>query len=257
MNAFRRWILRFLRVPPDPYLPAGDAGSVRVFQAGRRFYQYRLLLWGLAQLGTLWGLTIGLLVLQTLPEEAPRALLWFGEALGVLAFLTQLPITYAILRLDYELRWYIVTDRSLRIREGIVSVKEKTMTFANIQHITVKQGPLQRLMGISDVEVRTAGGGGSEGKKGQQGGESMHEAYFRGVDNAEEIRDVIREGVRRHRDSGLGDPDEPAHTAVVEGGAAAPSSATQAAADMVREARALHEEVRRLRPRSGGALRGG
>ncbi|HYR27692.1 MAG TPA: PH domain-containing protein, partial [Thermoanaerobaculia bacterium] len=47
----------------------------------------------------------------------------------------------------------------------------------------------------------------------KSGAEPMHVAYFRGVDNAEEIRDLLREGVRRQRDAGLGDPDEPAHTA--------------------------------------------
>ena len=54
-----------------------------------------------------------------------------------------LPLTFALVRLDYELRWYIVTDRSLRIREGVTSLRESTMTFANIQHIAVRQGPLQ------------------------------------------------------------------------------------------------------------------
>lgn len=37
----------------------------------------------------------------------------------------------------------------------------------------------------------------------------MHEAYFHGVDNAEEIRAAIRDRVKLHRDAGLGDPDEP------------------------------------------------
>ena len=51
--------------------------------------------------------------------------------------------------------------------------------------------------------------------------EPMHVAYFRGVDNADEIRDLLREGVRLQRDAGLGDPDEPApdtdvHAAMTE-----------------------------------------
>jgi hypothetical protein len=36
----------------------------------------------------------------------------------------------------------------------------------------------------------------------------MHVAYFRGVSNAPQIRDLLREGVRRQRGTGLGDPDE-------------------------------------------------
>jgi uncharacterized membrane protein YdbT with pleckstrin-like domain len=247
MSAFRDGLLRLLRVPPEPRVPVGDGGPVRVFRAGRRYYRYRLLLWGLGQVGTLVGLVGGIVGMSVLAREVgyrPVVLLMgVVEGVAVAAFLAQLPLTFAMLRLDYELRWYIVTDRSLRIREGIASVKEKTMTFANVQNITVKQGPLQRLLGIADVEVRTAGGGGGGGEgKGQATGESLHEAYFRGVDNAEEIRDVVRERVRRFRDTGLGDPDDvhalpPARPAPT--GEHADAELAAAAREMLAEARAL------------------
>ena len=130
-------------------------------------------------------------------------------------------------------------DRSLRIREGILTVREKTMTFANIQQTSIRQNPLQRLLGIQDVQVRTAGGGGgSTGSRHGHGevGEAMHEAYFRGVDNAEEIRTAILERVRLHRDSGLGDPDEPE-----------PDLAPAAVSPPVAAAHELLAEIRALR----------
>lgn len=243
MSAARTALLRLLRVPPEPRVPAGDAGPVRVFRAGRRYYRYRLVVWGFGQLGTLLGLVAGIVGLGFLAREVgggPVLLLLRGvEALAVVGFLAQLPVTYALLRLDYELRWYIVTDRSLRIREGIASVKEKTMTFANVQNLTVKQGPLQRLLGIADLEVRTAGGGGGGGGEGGKHavGESLHEAYFRGVDNAAEIRDLVRERVRRFRDTGLGDPDDA--PALPPGGEAADAELASAARELLAEARAL------------------
>jgi len=83
----------------------------------------------------------------------------------------------------------------------------------------------------------TTAGGGSGGKHGEGVGESMHEAFFRGVDNADEIRDVIAERVRLHRDSGLGDPDEPAHLA--------PPQSTDP--EVLAAARDLHREIRDLR----------
>jgi uncharacterized membrane protein YdbT with pleckstrin-like domain len=120
----------------------------------------------------------------------------------------------------------MLSDRAIRIREGIVTVREKTIALANVQNIAIRQGPLQRALGIADVEVKTAGGGSSEseGKKG--GSEPMHVAYFRGVDNAEEIRDLVREGVRVQKNAGLGDPDE------VE-----PATGEDAIAELLREAR--------------------
>ena len=92
----------------------------------------------------------------------------------------QLPITFAILRLDYELRWYIVTDRAARLREGIVTLKEMTFTLANVQDIRLRQGPLQRLLGLADVELRTAGGSEAPAGVGAQGGHWSRTSTSRG-----------------------------------------------------------------------------
>ncbi len=112
----------------------------------------------------------------------------------------------AILRLDYEKRWYVVTDRSLRIREGVVSVREMTVTFANIQNISISQGPVQRLLRIADLQVDTAGGGGAANAG--HASRSLHTAWFRGIDNANEVRELIQQRVRHLKDSGLGDHEE-------------------------------------------------
>jgi hypothetical protein len=133
-------------------------------------------------------------------------LLRFAEFCGVVLYLAQIPITYAMVRLEYELRWYIVTDRSLRIRSGLTTVQESTMSFANIQQVVVSQGPLQRVLGIADLRVQSAGGGGDEHEK--SGGDSLHTGVFHGVDNANEIRDLILERLRQFREAGLGDPED-------------------------------------------------
>jgi uncharacterized membrane protein YdbT with pleckstrin-like domain len=140
------------------------------------------------------------------------------------------------------MRWYIVTDRSLRIREGILRVREMTLTFANVQNITVRQGPLQRILGLADVVVRTAGGGGSSETHGGGGtvGESMHVGKLRAVDNAVEVRDLILERLRRWRDSGLGDPDDPHH----RGPAPAPSTTLEAATALRDAARSLADALK-------------
>ena len=145
-------------------------------------------------------------------ERTARRVAWWLETietLGVALFIVQAPFSLAKARLEYEMRWYIVTDRSLRIREGILSVREMTLTFANVQNISVHQGPLQRVLGIADVVVRTAGGGSSEASgHGKHPGPSMHEGRLRAVNNAETVRDLILDRLRRFRDSGLGDPDD-------------------------------------------------
>jgi hypothetical protein len=128
---------------------------------------------------------------------------------GIASYLVQIPFTFLMVRLDYELRWYIVTDRSLRIRSGLVRMREMTMTFANIQHLSVHQGPLQRLLGLYDLQVRTAGGGGAEIEELHNASSSVaHIGWLRGVNNAPAIRDLIVERMKRLRDAGLGDTDD-------------------------------------------------
>ncbi len=248
----RGWLLRFLRVPAEPSVPGGGR-LVRVFRAAPNYYRYRLALWAARQVGTVVGLIGGLVAVARLLDDVNdplgRAVILGAEGLAWAGFVAQLVLSLAVLRMDFELRWYMLSDRALRIREGILSIREKTVTFANIQQISIRQNPLQRLLGIADVQVSTAGGGSGGGEGGQgSAGETMHEAFFRGVDNAEEIRDVIRERVRLHRDAGLGDPGEPAPATEGTGTASVASEEIAAGEPAaLAAARELLDEMRGLR----------
>jgi len=165
---------------------------------------------------------------------------------GILLFLVQLPVTFAAVRLDFEMHWYIVTDRSLRIRTGLWRLQETTMSFANLQQVEVKQGPLQRLLGLADVHVQSAGGGGDH-QPGQQG-DSLHTGIFHSVNNANEIRDLILERLRQFRQAGLGDPDDHGHhpaEAVTAPADLTSGDAVAAARELLAEARALRQTVGR------------
>lgn len=214
-QALGQRLLQFLRVPPEPTPPAGSHDSVQVFRADRNFYRLLLFKWVAKQLGVVLGALATLHFVtawtETLPDHIAPWIRW-AEWLGLIGVFAQMPFTYALVRFDYDLRWYIVTDRSLRIRSGIWEIREMTLTFANIQQITVEQGPLQRLLGLADLMVRTAGGGGSgeDPHPSQHGRHTpMHLGVFHGVSNAAEIRDLILDRLRRWRDAGLGDPEDP------------------------------------------------
>ena len=170
-------------------------------------------------------------------------LLWLFKVGGIALYLVQIPLTFTMRRLDYEMRWYVVTDRSLRIRTGVWNVQELTMSFANLQQVEVSQGPLQGLLGLADVRVQSAGGGSGEGHAhGQR--DSLHTAMFHSVENATEIRDLILERLRQFRATGLGDPDELHATVSVPLANAAPVTTT---ADTLAAAHELLAEARELR----------
>ena len=59
-------------------------------------------------------------------------------------------IAYVAIHLRYDTTWYVLTDRSLRIRRKIATIQETTITFENVQNVTIREGPIQRLFGIAD-----------------------------------------------------------------------------------------------------------
>ncbi len=189
-----------------------------VFRAGLAYLRYRQIAWFLTQAGTVAGFIGLFLLLRTLgAADLPAKLkglsavlrpgLWVGlEAFGFAVFLLQLPFTWLALRWDYDCRWYLLSDRCLRVQEGILALKEQTFTLANIQDVQVKQNPLQRLFGLWDVEVRTAGGG--EDVAGEEGAghqPSLHTAVLKGVEQGARIRDRLLARMSAFKDAGLGE----------------------------------------------------
>jgi membrane protein YdbS with pleckstrin-like domain len=184
----------------DPRPLAGSHDSFQVFRACPAFLAYNLFF---------WKLYAAILALSV--AAASAALLLFNRWFIVLVVPLVLfaafkaSVLYVTTRLNYDMRWYVITDRSLLIREGIWIVREITLTFANAQNVRITQGPLQRYFGFSNVEVDTAGGGG--GHKESQS-TSPHRAVLRGLDQAAPVRDLVLEQLRKHRTTGLGDPDD-------------------------------------------------
>ncbi|MGI8435470.1 MAG: PH domain-containing protein [Chthoniobacterales bacterium] len=207
-GSFRTLTEQFLRIPGEPEPPPGDEKSTRLFRAAPRYYYYLLVTWALLTLIVLLVL-LPAEILPLLDSVKNSAVHKIPDSLPVFIvgfMLLQRLFALALLRLDYEKRWYLVTDRSLRVREGVLRIREMTITFANIQNISISQGPIQRLLGIADLRVDTAGGGAQTSEK--KGQENLHSVHFRGVNNAEEVRALINTRLRQLRDTGLGDHDE-------------------------------------------------
>ncbi len=211
-KAFRHWCESGLRIPDDPEPPPGDEATARVFRAAPGYYKYLLAIWAITTAGIVMAFLSALIAPAALGAAVARkhhglAYVIVAAPIFLLAAVIVLRIvSLALVRLNFEKRWYIVTDRSLRVREGILNVREMTVTFANIQNISISQGPVQRAIGIADLRVDTAGGGGNHDHK--HHGENLHTAWFRGVNNANEIRQLIQDRLRRLKDSGLGDHEE-------------------------------------------------
>lgn len=120
-------------------------------------------------------------------------------------------VAFVAIHLRYDTTWYVFSPRSVRIRRGVWVIHETTITFENIQDVSVQQGPVQRHFGFANLVIKTAGGGGASAL-------GSHVGVIEGVHDAEALRDLIMNRVRASRSAGLGDEGERAHDGAARGG---------------------------------------
>jgi membrane protein YdbS with pleckstrin-like domain len=225
VDAAAAWIYRgvwagvvgVFRVPDDPPMLPVAGEPVRAIRPSAGFLEYlKFLFWVALIPGDILPIVAWIAVAFAVPI--------LGIVLGPLFIaLMILPDVFAYvgIHLRYDTTWYVLTDRSLRIRRGILTIQETTISFENVQNVEVRQGPVQRYFGIADVIVQTAGGGASQHGKGQAGAsQGLHTGVLQGLDDADAVRNQILLRVERTRAAGLGD-EHPPH---IEPTAAAPAA---------------------------------
>lgn len=204
--ALKSHLLRILRTPESPPEPPAG-GSVEIFRASPRFLRLQVTL-HLASLGSALAFEVAGWLFVPDPSGGIATATTLASGFVIMSTLLVLVVRYFLIRLDYDVRYYLLTDRSLRIRRGALTIEESTYTFANVQNISLRQGPLERLFGITNLHVETAGGGpGGEGPSESRHG-MFHRGRLEGIEPgvAERLRDQIIGLVTLHRDSGLGEP---------------------------------------------------
>lgn len=195
---------KVLCVPREaPQLPTIDREEITSRRPSPGFVRYLMLEWAIV-MTILLLVTVGLsiVVIALAANENPAFGLLAIPLLG--GFLTLALLGYLAIYLRYDTTWYVFSDRSMRLRRGIWLIRESTITYENIQNVKVSQGPLQRVFGIANVVVETAGGGGAA----QGGGQGMHAGLIEGVAEAASIRDAIMAKVKLANTTGLGDEQD-------------------------------------------------
>jgi membrane protein YdbS with pleckstrin-like domain len=235
-------IVSWFRVPADPPTLPVTGEAVRAIRPAEGYLRYlKFLFWVALIPGDVLPIVGWTAIVLTMPV--------LGAVLAVPALaLIVLPdiVAYVGIHLRYDTTWYVLTDRSLRIRRGILSIHETTISFENVQNVEVRQGPLQRYFGIADVLVTTAGGGvASHGKHGQTSSLGAHVGLLQGLDDADAVRNQILTFVERTRATGLGD-DHPRELATAAE-AAAPHALSARHVAVLRE---IRDSVQRLAGRT-------
>lgn len=192
--------LPLLKLKADPpHLPEGSA-LVRSLTPSEAWFTWRALTALFGLLGQVIG--TGVIALTLIAKLGGWG--WAIAAALLLFEAAVIGFTLVATRVDYELRFFLVGDRSLRVTEGAITRREVTLSYANVQNLEVTQGPLERLFGFQNLTVTTAGA------DQQPGQENSHSVTLVGLDDAEAVRTLILGMLRQVKDSGLGEHPAPA-----------------------------------------------
>jgi membrane protein YdbS with pleckstrin-like domain len=200
VRALKPLLLAVLRLHLSaPHLPEGTA-LVRHLKPADAWLGLRYAGVFVGIIPQLGGLAVATAVISA-TQQQQGALIALG--FGFVFSLVGLAVALVITRIDFELRHYLVGDRSLRVSEGALIRREVTLSYANVQNLEVVQGPLERLFRIKSLMVSTAGGEHVTGRA------STHQVTLAGLSDADQVRELILGMVKKQRDEGLGEPVGP------------------------------------------------
>jgi uncharacterized membrane protein YdbT with pleckstrin-like domain len=124
-----------------------------------------------------------------------------GFALGLFLILglIWLLIGYLWARLSYHFYRYELREDGFRKEHGIIWKKYATIPYDRIQNVDIYRGLVARLLGLSDLQIQTAGGitAGSYGAFSEGRLPGLHREV------AEQLRDELVRRVQSNRGQGL------------------------------------------------------
>ena len=93
----------------------------------------------------------------------PVVLAWSrGEGIALGALFIGMSLLVAIALISAWLRWYTFTYQILPgqivIARGLIKRTRRSIPAERIQDVSIKQGPLSRVIGIAEVRIETGGG---------------------------------------------------------------------------------------------------
>ena len=234
-----------------PPTPIQGAQPIRLLRPGRRAHQWHWVKWLGAQLSALVGLVLVLTaidVTEWLPPEfgfvsfftrwddmgdyIPEEWRWLWITVTLGGFLTQFMLTLTTVWLEWRTIGYLVTDQGVQLRRGLWTTHETSLRFSHVQQVVFKQDAVQRLLGLADVALSTAGQ--------RAGDDDDDEGKTRGL-----LRDLEAGEARELVELVRARLPAPASAQPLPASAAVPETAlVEAARRLADEARALRESLK-------------
>ena len=123
-------------------------------------------------LASFWAF-FGLVITGSIGEDVKgfSSMEFVSLSMFVLIFAILITISYIIARLTYHYYRYELTDDSYRAERGIIRKRYVSIPYERIQNVDIYRGLIDRLLGLSVLQIQTAGYGavGAAAKFGSEG----------------------------------------------------------------------------------------
>jgi len=106
-------------------------------------------------------------------------------------------------KLTYHFYRYELTDAGFRKELGVIYKKYVTIPYDRIQNVDIYRGILARILGLSDLNIQTAGMSATVGRYGVSGGGSEGQLPALSREDAERLRDELIQRARQAKNQGL------------------------------------------------------
>lgn len=108
---------------------------------------------------------------------------WIASIIIALIILLLILNTFVYPTIEYKQWQYTITEDKIELIHGIYFIKTTLIPIVRIQHIKTSQGPINRKLGLSNIEIHTAGG--------------MHEIPNITKEKAEELSQYLKDKVHQ------------------------------------------------------------
>ncbi len=120
-------------------------------------------------------------------------IVWF---LGIL-------LCYVWARFSYKYYRYELTDLGFRKESGVIIKSYVTIPYDRIQNVDIYRGIMARLLGLSDLQIQTAGNSAVITRYGAAGVGAEGRLPGLSIEDAEQLRDELIKRARQPKDQGL------------------------------------------------------
>ncbi|MDP2709564.1 MAG: PH domain-containing protein [bacterium] len=141
------------------------------------------------------------ILLSEIGEKDTGVMGYVGWFLIIMVFLIVLLFIWA--KLSYRFYKYELTDDGFRKELGVIYKKYVTIPYDRIQNVDIYRGILARILGLSDLNIQTAGASAQMSRYGGLTGGAEGRLPGLSREDAEKLRDELIRRAKQSKNQGL------------------------------------------------------